>query len=229
MKTTTLGAALLALVFVLAACEGLTNPAGSGNDDAGGGGGGSGGGEDIAVTAPDAGGGEDTATPVCEPDCAGKDCGDDGCGGLCEPGCGADETCENFQCIPPGASCTLDDVAVNCEGRECGGDGCGGLCGSCDEGWLCDLENGRCGCRSDCSDLECGPDPVCGASCGLCADGGTCTAGVCEVAYPAGPYGTNVGDTIENLTFYTADGRAVKLEQFYKQEKVFILTSAAGW
>ncbi|MCK5806131.1 MAG: formylglycine-generating enzyme family protein, partial [Lentisphaeria bacterium] len=29
----------------------------------------------------------------CSPDCTGRDCGSDGCGGICGPGCGSGETC----------------------------------------------------------------------------------------------------------------------------------------
>ena len=32
-------------------------------------------------------------TQVCVPNCAAKECGDDGCGGLCGPGCGFGDTC----------------------------------------------------------------------------------------------------------------------------------------
>ena len=50
--------------------------------------------------------------------CAGKECGDDGCGGSCGEcgpgtGCGADGTCA---CLP------------DCGAKQCGDDGCGGQC-----------------------------------------------------------------------------------------------------
>ncbi len=35
-------------------------------------------------------------------------------------------------------------------------------------------------CVPDCTGLECGPDPVCGQSCGTCDDGYTCQSGECE-------------------------------------------------
>jgi len=39
--------------------------------------------------------------PACTPDCEGKECGDDGCGGNCPPGCGVDEICnDSGQCEP---------------------------------------------------------------------------------------------------------------------------------
>ncbi|TPV93805.1 MAG: hypothetical protein B7733_18560 [Myxococcales bacterium FL481] len=39
---------------------------------------------------------------VCSPNCAGRECGSDGCGGSCAPGCGPDETCESNAgvCVP---------------------------------------------------------------------------------------------------------------------------------
>ena len=69
----------------------------------------------------------------CWPDCDGKDCGPDGCGGICGvcfPGdfCQANGKCN---CLP------------DCEGKECGPDGCAGSCGECPEGQVCD--NGTCG------------------------------------------------------------------------------------
>jgi hypothetical protein len=127
-------------------------------------------------------------------------------------------------------ACTEPQRVVNCAGRQCGGDGCGGVCGDCGDGQACNLASAQCECVPDCGARTCGTDPRCGASCGGCDEGSQCSAaGVCELAYPPGPYGTAVGDTIDNLTFYTAEGRAVRLEQFFGREKVIILTSAAGW
>ena len=55
----------------------------------------------------------------CIPACGNKECGDDGCGGIC--GSCDYGTCQNGIC-----ECT-----TNCAGKECGSDGCGGTCGSC--------------------------------------------------------------------------------------------------
>jgi len=83
--------------------------------------------------------------------------------------------------IPPssadgGEGCT-------CAGRECGTDGCGNSCGTCPGGTTCDA-SGRCvtECVPDCRDRECGPDPVCGMSCGptSCDDGNPCTTETCD-------------------------------------------------
>ena len=79
---------------------------------------------------------------LCAPDCEGKECGPDGCGGSCgacpdnEPFCNMAFQCE--ACEP------------DCEGRECGPDGCGGVCGDCPAGWLCNL--------GDCEPPECTGD-----------------------------------------------------------------------
>lgn len=115
--------------------------------------------------------------PVCEPQCSGKVCGPDGCGGTCG-------TCE------AGAPC----VAGQCEGPictpscgECGPDGCGGSCGNCPGGWNC--VTGACveqTCTPDCAGKNCGDDG-CGGVCGTCTSAQTCVAGTCTD--PAGACG----------------------------------------
>ncbi len=42
---------------------------------------------------------EDCGACGCDPDCTGKVCGDNGCGGFCAPGCAAGQTCSNGQCM----------------------------------------------------------------------------------------------------------------------------------
>ncbi|HEY3356771.1 MAG TPA: hypothetical protein VGQ83_26205 [Polyangia bacterium] len=70
----------------------------------------------------------------CTPDCAGKVCGDNGCGGSCGA-CDGGQTCDaTGQCT----GCT-----PSCTGRVCGGNGCGGSCGACDGGQTCDA-TGQC-------------------------------------------------------------------------------------
>lgn len=77
--------------------------------------------------------------------------------------------------------------AVGLAGCDDGGGGggggesgprCGdGLCNG-DETWeSCSRD---CDCEPDCSGRECGPDPVCGQSCGRCDDGNECTADSCD-------------------------------------------------
>ena len=65
---------------------------------------------------------EDGKCADCTPNCAGKECGDDGCRGSCGE-CGGYDTCNNGQC-----ECT-----PKCGENSCGDDGCGGNCGECDK------------------------------------------------------------------------------------------------
>lgn len=78
----------------------------------------------------------------CEPACAGRVCGPDGCGSVCG------------QC-DPSATCGADG------GCHCEFTACGQAC--CEAGQVC--EAGAC-CTPDCSGVSCGPDPVCGTDCG---------------------------------------------------------------
>lgn len=125
----------------------------------------------------------------CTPDCTGKQCGSDGCGGSCgtcsgdTPVCGADQQCTDT-CVP------------QCEGRSCGDDGCGGTCGTCTgatscvwtgqcvpDAWDCDpvlyQDQQGCDCGCGAADPDCaeastsvfgcpGTDPSCSAE-GICA------------------------------------------------------------
>jgi hypothetical protein len=59
---------------------------------------------------------------VCVPSCAGKACGDDGCGQSCG-GCDAGWDCLDGQCV--------HGDTPDCAGKECGPDGMGGSCGEC--------------------------------------------------------------------------------------------------
>ena len=79
---------------------------------------------------------EDQCVPcdACTPDCAGKECGNDGCGGSCGY-CDESLFCGDGTCVngdPP-----------QCEGKMCGPDGMDGSCGACPEEWECTSE-GRC-------------------------------------------------------------------------------------
>ena len=131
---------------------------------------------------------------LCVPDCAGKECGDDGCGescGSCPEGwpcqdgicvctpecvgkeCGDDSCSGSCGACPADYSCNpagqcIWDCTPDCAGQQCGDDGCGGSCGECAPGWLCN-EHDLCEeqCLPDCSDKECGDDS-CSGSCGEC-------------------------------------------------------------
>ena len=100
----------------------------------------------------------------CKADCVGKQCGDDGCGGVCG-GCAPGLFCDD-------GMCTID-CTPNCDGKQCGDDGCGGFCGGCADGLGC--LDGVCACIPDCRFMECGADG-CGGSCGTCLDGFACSA-----------------------------------------------------
>ncbi|MEK7136815.1 MAG: peptidoglycan DD-metalloendopeptidase family protein, partial [Patescibacteria group bacterium] len=101
-----------------------------------------------------------TACPVdpLPPDCVGKQCGPDGCGGTCGE-CFTDQVCNaQYQC----AQCPS---SMDCDSRECGPDPvCGESCGDCTPPTACDT-NGSCICIPDCTDKLCGEDDGCGGGC----------------------------------------------------------------
>lgn len=79
---------------------------------------------------------------ACVPDCTGRQCGQDGCGGTCGTCEGAARFCVDGQCV-------MGDPPM-CDGKMCGADGMGGSCGSCPDGWectggLCSPVGGGCG------------------------------------------------------------------------------------
>ena len=112
-------------------------------------------------------GGAFPAGCTCTPQCAGKACGSDGCGGTCG-------TC------PSGQSCSLSSQCActpSCAGKQCGPDGCGGGCGSCAGGQLCTAA-GTCSCVPNCAGRVCGSDG-CGGTCGAgCPSGQSCNNGL---------------------------------------------------
>ena len=60
----------------------------------------------------------------CVPDCGGRECGSDGCGGVCSPGCSSEETCHEATrtcravCVPgcDGGPCAPGEWATICAG-----------------------------------------------------------------------------------------------------------------
>ncbi len=117
---------------------------------------------------------------TCQPDCAGRECGPDGCGGSCPPGCGAVETCDDTtgtcecthetcgdDCCAAGEVCHSGSCCLpSCDGKQCGDDGCGGSCGTCGENQTCSAA-GTCECAHE----------ACGTEC--CAAGEVCHSGSC--------------------------------------------------
>ncbi len=146
---------------------------------------------------------------ACEPDCAGKSCGSDGCGGSCGECAG---TCNEGVCHA-GPGCEVE------EGPGCGGCACEACVCEIDA-YCCDTQYddicvGICmdecgGCPievvEDCGDGTCGAGENCGnceADCG-CEAGFVCEAGECieEVVDPCGD-GTCAED--ENCATCEAD------------------------
>ncbi|NOZ02778.1 MAG: hypothetical protein GXP54_12940 [Deltaproteobacteria bacterium] len=134
----------------------------------------------LAVSCSSTGGGNsdiisnlDLPTQDCVPACAGKQCGDDGCGGSCGE-CPGTMTCNPFLGVCTG-TCVPD-----CAGRQCGPDGCLGSCGTCLSGMTCNQTTGQCEgvCAPDCDGKECG-DNGCGGSCGTCPAEQVCSNGKC--------------------------------------------------
>ncbi|RJO66469.1 MAG: hypothetical protein C4523_12345 [Myxococcales bacterium] len=89
------------------------------------------------------------AVDLCAPDCEGKACGDDGCGGSCGE-CPELTTCNDggecvcsfaiceAACCAEGEICYEDACcAPDCDGKTCGDDGCGGSCGECETDESC--------------------------------------------------------------------------------------------
>jgi len=64
---------------------------------------------------------------LCNPDCEGKQCGPDGCDGICGQCVGEQDECIDGACV----------CVPACLNAECGDDGCMGLCGECEEVDLC--------------------------------------------------------------------------------------------
>lgn len=147
---------------VLAACLMLTYPALACNGDA---------------DCPDGQtcmGGE--CIQACSPDCEGKQCGPNGCGGDCGY-------------CPDGINCVdgVCDCQTDCAGKQCGPDGCSGFCGDgepqnlgCPPGLICDGATLQCKekCEPQCLNKECGLDG-CGGVCGTCKMEQTCESGKC--------------------------------------------------
>ena len=109
---------------------------------------------------------------VCVAQCDGKQCGPDGCDGICGS-CQQGMSCQDGVCVD-------GPCEPACSGKQCGSDGCGGSCGACQQGWSC--QGGVCAegpCEPVCAGKQCGPDG-CDGSCGSCAQGWSCVNSVCK-------------------------------------------------
>ncbi len=137
-------------------------------------------------------------TGGCMPQCAGKECGDDGCGGSCG-------FCDEGSACLPNGTCQGSCVP-NCFNKDCGPDGCGSSCGTCPFGSSCN-SSGICvqSCVPNCTGKVCGSDG-CGGVCGLCGPDEACKSGKCIVSMdcksllecnwscPDGPAGEQCGN-----------------------------------
>jgi len=141
----------------------------------------------------DPGGGEEP----CIPNCAGKECGDDGCFGTCPPGCTGTDICGGDNMCHP-YDCLVDPEACTTQGAECGVvyDDCGygydcGNCTSYGENYACSVNVCIEGCTDTCETLgkECGiwmicdVDVDCEVWTGGCPSGYKCVPGndTCQI------------------------------------------------
>jgi hypothetical protein len=118
--------------------------------------------------------------------CAGKNCGSDGCGGSCGTCGGTTPTCNASQvCVCSGSSCSSLGsqyscngsscvCTPNCAGKNCGSDGCGGSCGSCGGTTPVCNPSGVCVCTTSACQAGIGPRATCNAGTGQCQCSGLC-------------------------------------------------------
>jgi len=125
---------------------------------------------------------------ACTPDCAGKECGDDGCGDFCGWCYPPLPVCLEHACVEcvasndcsPGEECILNTCVCQPSCAACGDpDGCGGYCDveTCTYG-SCEPEGSgfSCQCTPSCAGRQCGDLDGCGSYC----DVESCTYGSCE-------------------------------------------------
>ena len=84
----------------------------------------------LIVDADSQGGDYTIEVTACTPNCSGKQCGNDGCGGVC----GYCPKLSAYNCSTAGTCVCVAD----CKQKTCGSNGCGGSCGSCEGGKVCD-------------------------------------------------------------------------------------------
>jgi hypothetical protein len=125
----------------------------------------------------------------CTPNCTGKCCGPDGCGGTCPDNCPAGYRCNTQFCTcepgrecetnddcPPGYWCDRTvweckeiDCIPNCTGKCCGWDGCDGTCpNNCPAGYECNLTTCVCEATGCVTDTDCMWNQCCRM--GVCTD-----------------------------------------------------------
>jgi formylglycine-generating enzyme required for sulfatase activity len=143
-----------------------------------------------------------TCAAGCQPDCTGKDCGDDGCGGFCG--------LHQGDCALPGDVCQGDGSCCTpaCADKACGDDGCGGKCGECATPVMA--------CRiAICEGGQCVMTQVDDEA--PCQEHGACQAGVCltpdwpMVVIPAGAFWMGCNDSDAGSPAY--DDECYELER----------------
>lgn len=121
--------------------------------------------------------GTDENCSECYDACVGvKSCQDGECVAEVDPDCVSDILCVTDDDCESGSRCNQAMDFPACQKLYCGGYGT-----ACSEDYFCLSK--ICwddACTNDCDDLECGPDPVYGESCGTCQEGATCRSNVCE-------------------------------------------------
>ena len=132
----------------------------------------------------------------CAPDCDGKACGPDGCGGACGA-CEAPESCMLWECLSPGC---VEGDGGGCDGCPCEACVCALDPYCCETKWdgacvqLCVADCGGCEGLETCGDGTCDPDAQehcgsCPADCG-CPGSAVCWQNACcEPSCGHGPCG----------------------------------------
>jgi len=103
----------------------------------------------------------------------------------CTPGCScASTTCADDLCLGGCQEVCLGTITDDCNLVDCGPapNGCNDDCGICESEYHCDAGVCVVDCVVNCTGLECGLDPECGASCGSCdiPAGEWCDNGICS-------------------------------------------------
>ncbi|MCB9736877.1 MAG: hypothetical protein H6745_30215 [Deltaproteobacteria bacterium] len=138
------------------------------------------------VTDPDAVGFQPDAE--CVPNCDGRACGSDGCGGSCGT-CSAGACNTAGACVAAGWTCDADrfgdhqvcDCECGAADPDCASPGL--LVLGCESGEICSATGVCATCAPRCDGVSCGDDG-CGGSCGRCLDPANpyCTDGACVAA-----------------------------------------------
>ncbi len=148
----------------------------------------------------------------CIPQCTGKTCGPDGCGGTCSPGCSTGDTCDASGLCFNSITCTPASPATKsaiCGSQTCGtalnGTGstscgtifCGDYGGGCQSGFFCNSTN-QCQATSTCNGVWSPPE-----STNVQCDGGTNCLSNCQC--PAGYNPDGSGGCVASSGTYSID------------------------